>query len=85
MKKLFIAVAFCAAMLGSYIVGRKSQARVYEDACHMSDLIRCYMDHLESDSLIQDYGCFDELCGIFLYDDCIADPPVKLDNYGWCY
>lgn len=85
MKKLFIVAAFCAAMFGSYKVGQLSNKQAYEDACHMSDLIRCYQDHLDSDSTLNDYGCFEELAGTFLWDDCVANPPVKLENYVWCY
>lgn len=69
----------------SFIAGRESRAQTYRDACHMSDLIRCYQDHLTEDSLIKDYGCFEELCNNFLWDDCVADPPVKLEEYVWCY
>jgi hypothetical protein len=85
MKKISIIIIILCVALISFIAGRESRAKAYEDACHMSDLIRCYMDHLESDSLIQDYGCFEELCGNFLWDDCVANPPVKLEDYVFCY
>lgn len=55
--------------------------KAYIDACHMSDLIRCYKDHLTSDSLIQDYGCFEELEQQFLNED----GKVNLANYSFCY
>ena len=80
--KLLAAVAIlivsCAV---SYSIGCNKH---YEAACHMSDLIRCYEDHLTEDSLIEDYGCFEELEGIFLHDDGIGNP-VDLSKYSWCY
>ncbi len=69
----------------SYYMGYSAQSdKHYEAACHMSDLIRCYEDHLTEDSLIEDYGCFEELEGIFLHDDAIGNP-VNLGDYSWCY
>ena len=59
---------------------RKEQ-KVYQDACHMSDLIRCYRDHLHTDSLIEDYGLFDELENEFLHQD----GEVDLSKYSFCY
>ncbi len=56
----------------------------YEVACRMSDLIRCYEDHLNEDSLIEDYNCFEDLEDIFLYDDAVG-PIIDLDNYVYCY
>lgn len=85
MKKISIIIIILCVALISFIAGRESRAQAYRDACHMSDLIRCYSDHLTEDSLIQDYGCFEELCGNFLWDDCVADPPVKLEDYVFCY
>ena len=69
----------------SFFLGRLSRQEDYEAACHMSDLIRCYQDHLDNDSIYEDWGCFEELQGIFLYDDCVANPPVRLEDYSWCY
>ena len=69
----------------SYYMGYHAQSgKHYEAACHMSDLIRCYQDHLNEDSLIEDYGCFEELEGNFLYDDANGNP-VNLKEYVWCY
>jgi hypothetical protein len=76
-----LVLAACAA---SYLLGTLKHAKAYEDACHMSDLIRCYEDHLQEDS-INDLGCFEELEGIFLWDDCISETPVNLSNYAYCY
>jgi len=80
-------LAGCAV---SFCVGRNYEykhfgEKYYNDASHMSGLIRCYEDHLyEEDSDIQDYGCFEELEGIFLYDDALGDP-VVLSDYAYCY
>ena len=73
----------------SFMLGRNYEQecfgdRTYRDACRMSDLIRCYQDHLEEDSLIEDYGCFDELQGIFLYDDALGDR-IDLSSYMMTY
>ena len=69
----------------SFYAGRNQYNQCYEDACHMSDLIRCYQDHLnDDDSVIEDYGCFKELEGNFLHDDAIGNP-VDLTKYVWCY
>ncbi|MBO7444318.1 MAG: hypothetical protein J6T69_05825 [Methanobrevibacter sp.] len=48
----------------------------------MSDLIRCYEDNLRdtTDVKIEDYGCFEELEGIFLWDDAVG-PYIHLENY----
>lgn len=80
-KSILIVVIAVIACAISYQVGCNEH---YEAACHMSDLIRCYEDHLTEDSLIEDYGCFEELEGIFLHDDAIGNP-VNLDKYSWCY
>ena len=80
-------VLLCAVSAVSYHVGKaqyeKKYEKCYEDACHMSDLIRCYKDHLQDDE-IEDWGCFDELEGNFLYDDALGNP-VNLNEYIWCY
>ena len=83
LKILAIVVLLCAVSAVSFSIGRSQYTIVYEDACHMADLIRCYQDHLDSeDSVIEDYGCFDELVGDFLYDN---DRPVDIDKYYYCY
>lgn len=82
MKKVLLGLGACVA---SYFLGTLKNARAYEDACHMSDLIRCYEDKLSEDTLINDWGCFEELEGIFLFDDCISNPTVNLSNYAYCY
>jgi hypothetical protein len=85
MKYLAAVLVLCASSTVSYYMGFKAQSdKHYEAACHMSDLIRCYEDHLTKDSLIEDYGCFEELEGIFLHDDAIGNP-VNLGDYSWCY
>lgn len=80
-KILAAVVLLCVVSAVSYSIGCNKH---YEAACHMSDLIRSYQDHLDSDSLIEDYGCFEELQGIFLYDDALGNP-VDLEDYSWCY
>ena len=80
-KILAAVVLLCVVSAVSYSIGCNKH---YEAACHMSDLIRCYEDHLTEDSLIEDYGCFEELEGIFLHDDGIGNP-VDLSKYVWCY
>ena len=78
-KYLAAVALLCAVSAVSYYAGLNS---CYEDACHMADLIRCYEDHLnDEDSDIEDYGCFEELEGTFLYDEKTVD----LDKYIWCY
>lgn len=89
-KILVLATIMVASLAWGFILGRSYEDRYfsskyYEDACHMSDLIRCYSDHLREDSIIEDYGCFEELEGTFLYDDCVARKPVNLSDYVWCY
>ena len=88
-KILGIAIVAVASISLGFILGRSYESKYfgkqyYEDACHMSDLIRCYEDHLE-DSIIEDYGCFEELEDLFLHDDCVARKPVNLSDYVWCY
>lgn len=69
----------------SFLLGKYCQdQKTLEDACHMSDLIRCYQDHIAHSS-VEDYGLFEELQGIFLYDDVVSEEPVRLENYSWCY
>ena len=86
MKYLAAVLVLCASSTVSYYMGFKAQSdKHYEAACHMSDLIRCYQDHLNAeDSDIQDWGCFEELEGNFLHDDAIGNP-VNLEDYSWCY
>lgn len=51
----------------------------------MSDLIRCYEDKLNSsESDIDDLGCFEELEGIFLWDDAVG-PYIHLEDYVYSY
>ena len=76
------AIGFCVGR--SYECKYYGETRSYEVACRMSDLIRCYEDHLYNDSLIEDYGCFEELEGLFLHDDAIGEP-INLKDYSWCY
>ena len=89
--KLWLVIALSVTCLAwGFILGRSYEDRYfgskyYEDACHMSDLIRCYNDHLREDSIIEDYGCFEELEDLFLHDDCVARKPVNLSDYVWCY
>ena len=80
-KGIAAVVLLCVVSAVSYSIGCNKH---YEAACHMSDLIRCYQDHLNEDSLIDDYGCFEELEGTFLHDDGIGNP-VDLSKYSWCY
>lgn len=88
MKKLFVIAVLCGSCVVSgwvgYQVAAQQSEKVYNEACRMSDLIRCYNDHLSEDSLIEDYGCFDELQGIFLYDDAMGDK-IDLSDYTMTY
>lgn len=79
----FIAVAvLCVA---SYFAGSYNKNTYYNDACRMADLIRAYEDAIsEEDSNIEDYGCFEELEGICLWDDALGEP-VNIENYAYCY
>lgn len=86
MKKLLTIAAvlvLCASSaVSGYLCG---YMKSYEVACRLSDLVRCYEDHLDSeDSPMEDYGCFEELEGIYLYDDVIGKP-IRLENYVWAY
>ena len=74
------AVSFCVG----HSYGSSQKEKYYNDASRMSDLIRCYQDHLSEDSLIQDWGCFEELESLFLYDDAVGEP-IKLSDYVYCY
>lgn len=88
--KIWAAVAIlCGISAVSFTAGRSYEykyfgEKAYNDASRMSDLIRCYEDHLSEDSLIQDWGCFEELEGLFLYDDVIGEP-IDLKEYSYCY
>lgn len=88
--KIWAAVAIlCGISAVSFTAGRSYEykyfgEKTYNDASRMSDLIRCYEDHLSEDSLIQDWGCFEELEGLFLYDDVIGEP-TDLKEYSYCY
>lgn len=85
-KLLAAALVLCASSAVSYYVGYNAQNNKHcKAACHMSDLIRCYEDHLKNGE-IEDYGCFEELEGNFLYDDALDDGmPLNLKEYVWCY
>lgn len=88
--KIWAAVALLfAGCAVSFCIGRNYEykyfgEKTYNDACRMADLIRCYEDHLSEDSLIQDWGCFEELECLFLYDDAVGEP-IKLSDYVYCY
>lgn len=88
--KIWAAAAIlCGISAVSFTAGRNYEykyfgEKVYNDASRMSDLIRCYEDHLSEDSLIQDWGCFEELEGLFLYDDAVGEP-IDLKEYTYCY
>lgn len=62
---------------------KKEYQKTYNDACRMADVIRCYNDHLEVDS-IEDYGCFEEIKSVYLYDDALGDT-IKLEDYVYGY
>lgn len=84
--KYIMAVAILIGVAAaSYFLGRQSREEDYEAACRMSDLIRCYKDHLSDSTLqIKDYGCFEELEETFLLDNGIGDT-INLCNYVYCY
>ena len=87
--KLLVAVALlCAVSAVSFCAGRNYEykhfgEKTYNDACRMSDLIRCYEDHLREDS-IQDWGCFREIEETFFWDDGVGEP-IDLKDYAYCY
>ena len=72
----------CVVSTVSFHLGDR-YGQSYEDASRMSDLIRCYEDHLKEGS-IQDWGCFEELEGTFLWDDAVGKP-INLRDYAYCY
>ena len=76
---IFIMVLFTSNIISYYLGIDKS----YEVTCRMSDFIRCYQDHLTEDTLIQDWGCFDDLYVDFLYDN--DGKPIDISKYSWCY
>lgn len=68
-------------LLATNVVSYMRGVKYHNDASRMSDLIRCYQDHLDDEeSIIEDYYCFEELCGIFLQDDALGEP-VQLNKY----
>ena len=71
-------------LLATNVVSYMKATKYHQVAGRMSDLIRCYEDHLRQDSLIEDYGCFEELEGIFLWDDAVGDP-IHLEDYVYSY
>lgn len=77
---LAVLVVSCAV---SYHIGSMKH---YNSACRMSDLIRCYEDNLRdtSEVKIEDWGCFEELEGIFLWDDAVG-PRICLEDYVYSY
>ena len=75
MKFLKIWVLLVAGCVVGFTLGRcyeASNGQSYEDACKMSDFIRCYEDMASDDSL------FLELQDEFLDN-------TELDNYVYCY
>lgn len=82
------AALLCAVSAVSFCLGRGYEykyfgEKTYNDACRMGDLIRSYEDHLREDS-IKDYGCFEGLKNVFLYDDGVGEP-IDLKDYAYCY
>lgn len=75
-------ILLCVVSAVSYYVGKSQNNECYEDACRMSALIKCYEGHLDEDSTIEDYGCFEELEGVFLYDNSLGKP-VNLGKYSF--
>lgn len=86
-KAIAAVLMLCASSAVSYLAGyNQGCTKHYEVACRMSDLIRHYQDDLRDtvELGLEDYGDFDELCYIYLWDDGIGEP-VNLDDYVWCY
>lgn len=54
----------------------------YRAACMMSDLIRCYEDHLVLDSI--ESSQFEEMKNTFLFDTK-KNKPINLGKYIYCY
>lgn len=84
--KLILAIVILIGVaVGSYALGKKEADKYYNAASRMSDLIRHYEDDLRDKDLeIQDWGCFEELEGIYLWDDMVGEP-IKLEDYVYCY
>lgn len=84
--KTKLLLAAILLLLATNVVSFMRATKYYNVACRMSDLIRCYDDHLNNDSIIdiEDYGCFEELEGIFLWDDAVGEP-IDLEDYVYCY
>ena len=89
--KIWAAAAIlCGVSAVSFTAGRSYEykyfgEKAYNDASRMSDLIRCYEDHLDDpETDIEDYNCFEELEGLFLYDDAVGEP-INLEEYTYCY
>lgn len=85
MKKFQLLAAISLLFVGCMVSYNLGSMKHYNAACRMSDLIRCYEDKLNSsESDIDDLGCFEELEGIFLWDDAVG-PSINLNEYVYCY
>jgi len=79
--KTKILSAAVVLLLATNAVSYLKAESYYNVASRMSDLIRCYQDHLDDgESPVEDYGCFEELCGLFLWDDAVGQP-IHLEDY----
>lgn len=84
-NKLAAVALLLVACAVSFTVGYNlNTSRHYEAACRMADVIHCYEDNLREDTTMQDWGCFDELQSVFLYDDAIGEP-IDMSEYSWIY
>lgn len=81
-----IALSILSLCLFCMVLGLSiKNKQYYNAACRMSDVIRCYQDHInDEESPVEDYGCLEELCGIYLWDDAVGDP-IDLKDYVFSY
>ena len=86
MKKLQLLATISLLFVGCMVSYQLGTRKHYNAACRMSDLIRCYEDNLRdtTDVKIQDWGCFEELEGIFLWDDAVG-LYIHLEDYVYSY
>ena len=81
-NKLAAVALLLVACAVSFITGYNlNNSRHYEAACRMADVIHCYNDYLIEDTTSQDYGYFEEVQGVFLYDE----DPIDMTQYSWAY
>ena len=84
---IIAALAIVATAAVFFCIGRKYEYNHfgrydYEAACRMSDVIRCYQDHVEDS--IYDKSLFEEVRDNFLMGEN-GIPEITLETYVWAY